>query len=59
MFGDWFACAKIETAACCMIWFRVNFAVSLEKSVSVIRLREAERFSALVSRFRTVEPRRF
>ncbi|MNV65902.1 hypothetical protein D3C71_1586250 [compost metagenome] len=45
--------------ACCRIWVRVSSAVSLAKSVSLMRLREADRFSEEVCRLATTEVKRF
>ena len=45
--------------ACCRIWVRVSSAVSLAKSVSLMRLREADRFSVEVCRLATTEVKRF
>ena len=45
--------------ACCRIWARVSAAVSEAKSVSRMRLREAERFSDTVCRLLMVDSKRF
>ncbi|MNV61804.1 hypothetical protein D3C71_1543280 [compost metagenome] len=45
--------------ACCRIWVRVSSAVSLAKSVSLMRLRDADRFSVEVCRLATTEVKRF
>src|SRR6185369_2599972 len=44
--------------ACCRIWPRVRLAVSAAKSVSTIRLRDADRFSVVVLRFEIVDEKR-
>ena len=43
--GTWLAWASMAVPACCRIWVRVSSAVSLAKSVSLMRLRDADRFS--------------
>lgn len=53
------ACATIALAACCRTWALERAAVSLAKSASRIRLREAERFSLVVSRLEIVAWKRF
>ena len=52
---DWFACDKIDTPACWMIWLRESAAVSVAKSASRMRPREAERFSEVVERLLMVD----
>src|SRR5262249_26294833 len=57
--GPEFACATIAVPACCRIWARVRFAVSAAKSVSRMRLREAERFSDTACKLLMVDWKRF
>src|SRR4029078_11473160 len=57
--GTELACATIAVPACCRIWARVRAAVSAAKSVSWIRLREAERFTETAWRLLIVESKRF
>ena len=59
LFGTAFAWASIETPDCCRICARVGAAVSIAKSASRIRLREADRFSATVCRLPTADSKRF
>ena len=54
-----FACASIAVPACCRIWVRVRFAVSAAKSASRMRLRDADRFSAVVCRLAIADSKRF
>ena len=52
------ACATIAVRACCRIWVRERLAVSIAKSASWMREREALRFSALVLRLLMVLSKR-
>ena len=53
------ACDKIVVLACCRICERLRLAVSCAKSASMMRLREAVRFSLVVARLSMVELKRF
>src|SRR5690606_2142938 len=57
--GIWLAWASMAVPACCRICVRDSSAVSLAKSVSMMRLREADRFSEVVCRLATTELKRF
>src|SRR5262249_28113811 len=48
--GAELACATIAVPACCRIWARVRLAVSAAKSVSRMRLREADRLAETAGR---------
>jgi hypothetical protein len=57
--GNWLACATMAVPACCSTCARLRLAVSAAKSASVIRLREAVRFSPVACRLSMVELKRF
>ena len=57
--GAAFACDRIAIPACCRICARVSAAVSLAKSVSWMRERDASTFSAVVRKFAIVDSKRF
>ena len=52
-------CASIAVAACCSTWERDREAVSIAKSASRIRLREAVRFSLVDCKLAIVDEKRF
>ena len=53
------AWATIAVPACCRIWKRVRLAVSMAKSASMMRPREAAWFSAATCRLFTTDWKRF
>src|SRR5574344_1949142 len=57
--GSWLACANMLVAEFVRIWFRVNFVLSLAKSVSRMRLSASVVFVIIDPRFATVFSSRF